>query len=355
MTAADQIELPQRKARLPDAPPPGASLEIAPGVRWLRIGLPVALDHINVWAIADGSGWTIVDTGINHHGATAAWEQILREDLEGRPVTKVIVTHLHADHAGLAGWLVDRFDCPLVMTRTEYLMAQSLVAGPGDETAFRDFFRRAGWRPAEIDAIAARKRTIAGFYSPLPGSIRRIRDGESLMIGGRPWRVIAGGGHSPEHACLYCPELELFISGDMVLPTISSNISVDVLEPAADPLSEWFESLDRIARKVPDRALVLPSHGSCFFGLHDRIDTLVREQRDALLDLRAALARAQRVDDLFGVLFSRPIKRTDIPLLSLATGETLALLNHLIHKGAVRSWLGPDGAALYQSAERGAV
>jgi glyoxylase-like metal-dependent hydrolase (beta-lactamase superfamily II) len=352
MTIMDPIEAPKAMATLPDAPAQGGSVEIAPGVLWLRIGLPVALDHINLWAIADGPGWAIVDTGICHPGATDAWDRILREDLGGRPVTRVIVTHLHADHAGLAGWLVERFDCPLVMTRTEYLMAQSLVTGPSDEIAFRDFFRSAGWRADEVDVLAVRRRTIAGFYSPLPGSIQRIRDGDRLTIGSREWRVIAGGGHSPEHACLFCPELELFISGDMVLPRISSNISVDVLEPNADPLTEWFESLDRIGNVVPENVLVLPSHGRCFFGLHARIDALVNEQRRSLSSLLEALARPRRVDDLFDVLFSRPIKRSDIPLMSLATGETLALLNHLIANRTVRKSRGPAGVSLYQASDR---
>lgn len=353
MTMVHQIDRPRAKAKPPEPPAPGTSVEIAPGVRWLRIGLPFALDHINLWAIADGAGWTIVDTGICHPDAIRAWDRILREDLGGRPVTRVIVTHLHADHAGLAGWLVERFDCPLVMTRTEYLMAQALVAGAGDEIAFRDFFRRAGWHSAEIDALAARRQAIAGFYSPLPGSIQRIGDGDRLTIGNRDWCVIAGGGHSPEHACLHCPELGLFISGDMVLPAISSNISVDVLEPDADPLGEWFASMDRIGRAVPDDVLVLPSHGLCFFGLHDRIDTLVRGQRSALLRLQDALDRPRRVDELFGVLFSRPIKRSDIPQMSLATGEALALLNHLIGGGAVRRWRGEAGVTLYQASEWG--
>lgn len=338
-----------RHRALPAPPPLGGSTEVAPGVRWLRMGLPIALDHINLWALADGPDWTIVDTGINHPGGIEAWERILREDLDGRPVTRVIVTHLHADHAGLAGWLVERFGCQLWMTRTEYLCAQALAAATGEEAAFREFHRQAGWEPDEIAVLGARKRAIAGFYAPLPGSFHCLRDGDALDIGGRDWTVIAGGGHSPEHACLHCPDLDLLISGDMVLPGISSNISVDPVEPDGDPLAEWFATLARIHARVPAGALVLPSHGRCFAGLHARIDALVAEQRGVLQRLAAALVQPHRADELFDLLFSRPIPRSDVPLMGLATGETLAVLNHLITAQAVRRWAGPNGVALYQS------
>ncbi|MBS0474600.1 MAG: MBL fold metallo-hydrolase [Proteobacteria bacterium] len=330
-------------------PPPGGSVEIAPGVRWLRMSLPVELNHINLWALDDGAGWTIIDSGIDHPDARSAWERLLRDDLGGRPVTRVIATHLHPDHAGLAGWLVERFDCRLWMARSEYLMAKAYAASTGEEPAFRDLFFRAGWQPHEIDALATRRRTVAGFYSPLPGSYRRLRDGDSLQIGGRRWSIIAGGGHSPEHLCLHCPELGLFISGDKVLPTISSNISVDPTEPDGDPLSEWFVTLARIRAAVPADVLVLPSHGGCFTGLHRRIDTLVAEQRLALIRLRAELAVPKRADEVFGTLFSRPIPRNNMPLMGLATGESLAMLNHLIATGDVVRSEGADGAWRYHS------
>lgn len=345
-TFADAVPAMPRTASSP--PAPGMTKDIAPGVKWLRIGLPMALDHINLWALADGPGWTIVDSGISHPATIHAWERILAEDLEGRPVTRVIVTHMHGDHAGLAGWLVERFGCELWMTRTEYLMAQTLANATGTEVSFHDLHHKAGWDDEEIAGLAARKRAIAQFYWPLPTSIRRIHDGDRLEIGDQTWAVITGGGHSPEHACLHCAELGLLISGDMVLPNISSNISVEPAEPDSDPLAEWFATLERIRRKVPTQVMVLPSHGSCFHGLHARIDQLVGGQRDALQRLTEAIGRPKRVDELFSVLFSRPILRSDIPLMGLATGETLALLNHLISEGLAQKASGDRGIMHYQ-------
>lgn len=335
----------------PQAPSAGETVEIAPGVLWIRMPLPFVLDHINLWAIEDGEGWAIVDTGILHPELMSVWEQLFEGVLQERPVTRVLVTHMHPDHAGLAGWLTERFGCRLWMPRTEYLIARSIATRTQAEPvqAIRDFYRRAGWTPDEIAANIARRGDMAILYAPLPDVLTRLHDGQRLTIGGREWRVIVGGGHTPEHACLYCPDLDLLISGDTVLPKISSNISVDPIEPDADPLSEWFETLGALREQVPATALVLPSHKTCFHDLHGRIDTLIADQRDALTRLQKVLAAPKRVVDLFETLFNRPIERSDVSTLSLATGETVALLNHLRATGAVESRCENDGADYYRA------
>lgn len=336
-------------AYVPETPQPGRTVAIAPGVLWIRMPLPFALDHINLWAIDDDDGWTIVDTGIRHPDLIAVWERLLAEDLGGRPVKRVLVTHMHPDHAGLAGWLTERFGCRLWITRTEYLTARSIAMRTGAEPTqgIEEFCRRAGWDADAIASNIARRNQMARLYAPVPDSFKRLRNGDALLIGGRAWRVIAGGGHTPEHACLHCPSLDLLISGDKVLPKISSNISVDAAEPDDDPLGEWFETLASLRDQVPDSVLVLPSHKNCFRGLHARIDELIAEQRDTLARLVRALATPKRVVDLFETLFNRPIERGDISLLSLATGETVALLNHLLATGAVERWL-ENGVAYYR-------
>ncbi|KTE04394.1 MBL fold metallo-hydrolase [Sphingopyxis sp. H038] len=337
-------------ARVPETPSPGRTVAVAPGVLWIRMSLPFVLDHINLWAIEDGDGWTIVDTGIRHPDLIATWERLLAEDLGQRRVTRILVTHMHPDHAGLAGWLTERFGCRLWMTRTEYLTARSIATRTGAEPTqgTEEFGRRAGWTAEEVASNIARRANMAQLYGPFPDSFKRLRDGETLLIGGREWKVIAGGGHTPEHACLHCPSLDLLISGDKVLPKISSNISVDAAEPDDDPLSEWFETLAALRDRVPDSVLVLPSHKGCFRGLHARIDELIADQQDALLRLERVLTTPKRAVDLFETLFSRPIERSNISLLSLATGETIALLNHLLARGAIQRRQ-DDGVTIYQA------
>lgn len=354
---SDVSALPDRSARprldYPFATPPqrGEALQVAPGVVWMRMPLPFKLDHINIWGIEDADAWTVVDTGVRTDESVAAWRALFAGTTDRRPVSRVLVTHMHPDHVGMAGWLTRKFACRLWMTRLEYLHCRVLVAdtnreAPEDGVAF---YRRAGWSDAALESYRVRFGNFGKLIHALPDSYRRIRDGEEITIGGHVWRVVTGTGHSPEHACFHCPDLKLFISGDQVLPRISSNVSVHPTEPDADPMQDWLESLARIRREIPDDTLVLPAHNECFRGLHARLDYLIETQMRTLDVLRSALRQPRRAIDVFEALFNRPIDDSDPPLLGLATGESIACLNHLLHRGEIRRSLDEAGVAWYQS------
>ncbi|MDE2296428.1 MAG: MBL fold metallo-hydrolase [Gammaproteobacteria bacterium] len=290
--------------------------------------LYTALPWINVWALADGDGWTVVDTGVHSAAATGAWTTALGGALGGRPVSRVIVTHLHPDHCGLAGWLAERDAARLWMTRLEYLTGRLMAADTGHEPP-RDgveFYRSAGWDADALRRYAEKFGWFGQMIYPMPASYRRIVDGEMLTIGGRAWTVVVGTGHSPEHACLHCPELGLLISGDQVLPRITSNVSVYPIEPDADPLAEWQASIATLKARIGDDVLVLPAHNSPFYGLHARLDRLAAVHAQALDRLETLLAEPRRAVDVFGALFKRTI---DSSVLGMATGEAIAHLNHL--------------------------
>ncbi len=331
-----------------DAPGVGQAREVAPGVYWLRMPLPFALDHINLWAIRDGDGWALVDTGIWSTETAAAWRQLAGGALAG-PVTRVFVTHMHPDHIGMAGWLTRKFGCRLWISRLEYLTCRVLGTDTGREAPDDavQFYRRAGWSEEAIETYRTRFGGFGKMIYALPDSYRRLHDGERIRIGEHDWQVVVGTGHSPEHACLYCPALGLFISGDQVLPRISSNVSVFPAEPDADPLSGWLASLDKVEREVPDDVLVLPSHNEPFRGLHARLAQLRESQRKALGRLREVLREPRRAVDVYGALFARPITR-DQQLMSLATGESLADLNYLLARGEATAALGGDGCLYYR-------
>jgi len=329
-----------------DPPAVADAREVLPGLLWLRMPLPFALDHINLWALREDDGWAVVDSGTQTPPTLAAWHALLASGgaLGGRPITRVIATHMHPDHIGMAGWLTRKFDCRLWMTRDEYLMGRTLTADTG-RTAPADairFYRRCGWPEEALDLYRARFGDFGKFVHELPDSYRRIVDGERFRIGAHEWRVVVGRGHSPEHACLVCDELQVLISGDQVLPRISSNVSVFPTEPEADPLREWLESIAHLRAQLPDTLLVLPAHGEPFRGLHARLERLAQGHANGLVRLTRALAEPRRVVDVFGALFARSVDLHS-GQLGLATGETMAHLNLLLARGEIEVTEGDDG------------
>jgi glyoxylase-like metal-dependent hydrolase (beta-lactamase superfamily II) len=333
-----------------ELPPRGRSIEVAPGVHWMRMPLPYALDHINLWALDDGDGWALVDTGVRTEQTAEVWRELFANAPDRRPLTRIFVTHMHPDHVGMAGWLTRKFGVRLWMTRQEYLSCRAMTADTGREapTDAIDFYRRAGWDEAALETYRARFGNFGKHIHALPDSYHRLQDGQRIRIGANEWQVITGNGHSPEHACLYCPALKLLISGDQILPRISSNVSVYPMEPDADPMSDWLGSLDKLERLVPPDVLVLPSHNECFRGLHARIDWLRRGQLRSLDRLRRSLAEPRRAIDVFGSLFARSVSPSDVPLLGMATGESLACLNHLVQRTEVARELDAQGVAWYR-------
>jgi len=316
-------------------PEPARPHEVAPGVFWLRVPLPMSLNHINLWLLADTDGWTVVDTGLNMVECREAWDQVFAGFLKGARLKRMIVTHYHPDHFGLAGWLQERTGASLWMARTEYLMACMLTFSAAEtppEEALA-FHRRAGWSEAWIDGLKAQGwGNFARRVSTPPLGFRQLSHGMTVEIGGRRWRIVTGTGHAPEHSCLICDSDRLMIAGDQVLPRITSNVSVYATEPEADPLADWMDSLAMLRTLDPD-LFVLPAHNNPFIGLHTRVDQLVRDHRDKLDRLTALCQVAPRTAvDCFETLFSRPIEDGDI---FPATGEALAHLHYLLNKGVL--------------------
>jgi glyoxylase-like metal-dependent hydrolase (beta-lactamase superfamily II) len=306
--------------------------------------LPFALDHINLWMIEDGEGYTIVDTGIGLDSVKALWEKILGELCGDRPVRRLIVTHFHPDHLGLGQWLKARLGgMPVWATHGEYVTAHAVREQlPGFSIpSMLAFFKRHGLDQERLDALDARGNGYRRVVPELPSTYRRIFDGEEIAIGAHRWRVMVGYGHSPEHAALYCAQLGIMISGDMVLPRISTNISVYAATPDADPITQFVTSLARYA-ELPADTLVLPSHGRPFFGLRERVAQLTAHHEDRCNELLAHCrsdAGPKSAGDLLQTLFPREL---DTHQVMFAMGEAVAHLNHLEQRGRLRCIEGED-------------
>ncbi|NML16705.1 MBL fold metallo-hydrolase [Azohydromonas sp. G-1-1-14] len=326
-----------------EAPAPdGSVVEVAPGVLWARMPMPMGLDHVNVYLLRAPQGWTLVDTGLNSDTTRALWEHIERHHLDGLPVQALVCTHWHYDHAGLAHWLTERHGVPLYMTHGEYYTMHAHASRPLEPlpAARQSFYQRSGMPAERVERMFAGLRRDP-FMPPMPGAFRRLRAGGVLDIGTRRWRVVIGEGHSPEHACLYSAEDRILLAGDQLLPRISSNVLVTDTEPDADPLQLWFESLARLEQLAPG-TLVLPSHHGVFRGLHARTREL-RDHHERQFDRLRGLVREQgacTAHEAMLALFPRLRGPVDD---MLALGEATAHLSWLRHAGELVRVLDPDG------------
>jgi len=328
-------------------PGPGSTIEVAPGVRWIRMPLPFVLNHINLWLLRDEidgrQGWSVVDCCIARDETRAQWEQIFATQLQGLPILRVIVTHMHPDHIGLADWLCQRWGVRLWISATDYNVARLNALGPsafGGDGAARYFASHGLNDAASVEQIKARSTYYPGLVPSVPQQFRRMADGDVLKIGGRDWRCISGYGHAPEHIALYCEELSTLVGGDMMLPRISTNVSVFDIEPEANALKQFLDSIDRF-RALPEGTLVLPAHGKPFTGLHVRIEQLQQHHRERLADvMTACAARPCCAADILPVLFSRAL---DLHQKTFAMGEAVAHLHALWYQGRLRRSLDDDG------------
>lgn len=342
MPVASPIEYP-----FADLPAPGAAVEVARGVFWIRMRLPFELDHINLWLLEDDGGWTIVDCGIADDATRAAWESVIAAALRGRPVRRVLVTHYHPDHAGNAAWLCRRFATAMWMTRGEYLTVHAARSGSAGYSAASQvaLFRAHGLDEPGGAALLARGDLYRRLVPDFPVAHRRLLDGEAIAIGGRTWRVFVGYGHAPEHASLYCGELKVLIAGDMLLPKISTNVAVRPVDPWANPLKMFLDSLRRY-RELPADTLVLPSHGQPFRGAHARMAALEAHHEARLAELLTACAEAPRcAADVLEVLFHRRLETNQI---FFAMGEAIAHLHYLHYAGRLTREVGADGVARFR-------
>ena len=325
----------------PVPPEPGQVLAVAPGIRWIRMPLPFALDHINLWALDDGDdGLTLVDSGVGNDETKALWEALLAGPLAGRVPSRLIATHFHPDHMGLSGWLCQRLGIELTASVREWLFGRMLWLEDSEEFTANQisYYRRIGFDGEQLEGVRSRGNTYRSRIDIIPVRVVGIRHGDELRIGSRQWRMIEGGGHSPEHACLYCAEDGLLISGDQVLPRISPIVGVWPQQPEAEPLSLFLDALRRL-RQLPAETLVLPSHGLPFRGLHTRVDQLLAHHAERLERTLAACAEPATALQVLRGLFKREL---DPHQFGFATGETLAHLHHLMKQGSVARDLGPD-------------
>ena len=333
-----KIDNPPLDFPISEPPAPGQTVEVAPGILWARIPLPFRLNHINVYLIDDGKGWAVLDTGIGNDATRAIWDALTGGPLAGRPLTRLIVTHFHPDHIGLAGWLCERHGIPMLTSQTSYLSCANISLSPGalDAKPYRDFYLRHGLDAATTQRVATQGHGYLKMVSGLPPTFIRLVAGDTLKIGGRSFEVLTGNGHAPEQVMLYCAADNVFLAADQVLAKITPNISVWAVDPEGDPLGLYMRSLKELKEQIPADALVLPGHQLPFHGLHTRSSELIAHHEVRCAAIAEACRTAPRsAAELVPVLFSREL---DPHQMSFAFSEVQAHVNYMLRRGEL-SWI----------------
>ena len=321
----------------PTAPAPGSAIEVAPGILWVRLALPFRLDHVNVYLIEDGAGWAVLDTGLDDATTRAAWDALLAGPVRGLPLTRILVTHFHPDHMGLAGWLCERFGLPLLMSQTEYLVSLNVHLDPGALNAepYRSFYRSHGLDADTTERLLTNGHRYLRMISGLPRTFQRLIAGEALRIGSRTFEVLSGGGHAPEQVMLFCRAENLLLCADQVLARISPNISVQAMDPEGDPLGIYLRSLASLKREMPVDVLALPGHNLPFVGLPVRVDELCAHHESRCVAIEQACRQAPRTTaDLVPVVFRRAID--DPHQMGFAFSEVLAHVNYMLRENRLQ-------------------
>ncbi|HEY1361820.1 MAG TPA: MBL fold metallo-hydrolase [Xanthobacteraceae bacterium] len=334
-------------------PAPGQTLEVAPGLLWLRLALPFRLDHVNVYLVEDAGGWAVIDTGIDDAATRTAWEALLKGLLARVAITRILVTHYHPDHIGLAGWLCERFGLPLLISQTEYLVSLAIHLDPGalNSEPYRSFYRSHGLDADTTERLLTNGHRYLRMISGLPRTFRRLIAGERLPIGSRRFEVLSGGGHAPEQVMLYCRADNMLLCADQILAKITPNISVQAMDPEGDPLGIYLRSLTSLERDMPGDVLVLPGHNLPFVGLHQRIEELRDHHEARCRAIEDACRRApQTAADLVPVVFRRPID--DPHQMGFAFSEVLAHVNYMLREARLEQVQGSPGGVAFSARGR---
>lgn len=347
--------MPELNYPFPSHPKEKTLIEVCPGVFWLTMPMGGgSLNHINLYLLEDDTGWWVVDTGLAIPEVTGLWQQIFSTELKGKPVKAVICTHMHPDHVGQAGMITDHFKCDFYMTRGEYYQARAFSnTGPSHHTSWlgETFYERAGMSSQYLDELKkAFNPNSKGVMSMpnLPSGFNRLQDNDILEIGNKKWEIMVGSGHSPEHACLYCSELKVLISGDQILPVITSNVSVHPSEPEGNPLKEWMNSHYDLLDRIPNDTFVLPAHNLPFYGVTERLHQLIKHHEERMKLIEDHCVAPTIAKDLLPVLFQRKL---DSRQSMMALGEVIAHLHLMMSEGRIERTLSEDGIYLFSTRE----
>lgn len=307
-------------------------MRVADRIYQIQLPLPFPLKIVNCYALRDDDGWTVVDTGIHYPPAEAAWHAAFDSiGLDPTTIRRIVLTHAHPDHYGMAGWLATMSGAPVLLAPVEQVFAQRVWhAGEANERAVMAYFEANGMPTDLAEEVAASLRETRLMTMPWPAETTAIEPGTRLTMGGRRFQAIATPGHSDQHLVFYCAEERLLLCGDAVLIKITPNVS-RWPDGRPDPLADFLQSLDAMGRLEVD--LALPGHGPLIHHFGRRLAELRNHHHERLHAMEQAAGDGATAYEVCAAVF--PTSALSPHQLRFALAETLAHLEYLAGAGRV--------------------
>lgn len=299
------------------------------GIYQVRLPLPFRLNHINSYAIKGREGWWLVDTGLNTELNRQVWQQFMtQEGISHRDIRAIYITHAHPDHFGAAGWLQGLTSAPVFISDVDEAAIQRIWQGKDQKMvdAVSEMFNSNGMPTLLTKDATKEMNALAASTQPLP-RFSTVKYSSTVRLGDFEYRTLLTPGHSDGHICYFNEEFGVLLSGDHLLPKITSNIS---LWPNAqpDPLDNYLQSLqDNLRLSV---ALALPAHGHPFNNVKERIHELLTHHQERLNLMKGLVTGDDTVYSICKQAFGEGLNAHEV---RFAMAETAAHLMYLVHRG----------------------
>ncbi len=303
-------------------------VEVSPNIFQVRVPIPFPLRNVQCYLVRETDGWTMVDTGLNYPAALEAWDGAFRAlRMKPRDIRRIVLTHTHPDHFGLAGHFQRLADAPVYALNEEIEIIPR--EWPPEEIAIpllSRFFRHHGAPDQVLGRVAGRSREVIEMTNPLPVLVP-LHEGEDIRIGGQPYRVIWVPGHADGHLVLYRRSDGLMFIGDHVLMKITPNIA---LWPQLEfnPLQKYLASLDKISQFKTQ--IALPGHRAIVHDVPARVAEIKQHHQVRLHETLVAAGKGNNGYQVARALFPHLVTADDIRLGMI---EALSHLEYLTQAG----------------------
>jgi glyoxylase-like metal-dependent hydrolase (beta-lactamase superfamily II) len=293
----------------------------------VRLPLPLRLNHVNSYLIEDEEGWSVIDPGLATDNTLTVWTEALqRYDLTFGDIRRIIVTHYHPDHYGLAGMFQQWTDAAVYSSKETFDWADRTYHSESIRKSAQ-FSRKCGVPASLVAQMSEHNEELFTWVKPIEGAKVLLEPEEDILLGGTQFQVKFGNGHAEGSVGFLHQASGLFIGGDLLLEKITPNITYDY-STGADPLQDYFDTLKKL--QTLHIQTVLPGHGEAFQLSESFIDRVIEHHLERLQEIRS-IWKHSNAGELTPYEISTRLfpKVADPASVSFALGETVAHLRYL--------------------------